>query len=381
MNVLIFIASIDKKGGGPSRSVPILAKGLVQNGINVTLMTIKSEDMNSHAINGTNVKLITLPESISYVELEKVILKEHYDIIHNQMIWLPIYNKVAKIARKHGIPYLTTPRGTLEPWAYTGQGLVKTIKKKTAMLLYQKKDIECASCVLTTAEMERQSMRKLGYNSPIAVIPNGIDIDKYPCRLASKYDNVKKQILFLSRIHPKKGIEVLINAWANIVPYYPNWNVVIVGNGESNYIKILDHLIQEKKIDSSVKILPPAFDDNKYKLYSESSLFCLPSYSENYGMVIAEALSCGVPVITTKGTPWELLLTSKSGWWIELTQENLERTLKEAINCGTKELFEMGQRGSQMVRENFYYIEVAKKLKEVYEWILGKVERPDCVSL
>ncbi|MBR6111884.1 MAG: glycosyltransferase [Paludibacteraceae bacterium] len=380
MRILIFTANIDKKGGGPSRSVPILAKGLAKIGLEVTLMAVESDDMNIHAIDGSSVNLCVIPKKISFSHLEKKILEGRYDIIHNQMIWTPIYHKVAKIARKNNIPYLTTPRGTLEPWAYTGQGWIKTIKKKIAMVLYQKTDIEESSCVLTTAEMEKENMRNLGFKVPMAVIPNGIEIDNYPCRSKEMLDKIKNQVIFLSRIHPKKGIEILIEAWEEIIKVFPTWNLVVVGNGETSYIESLKSLVKNKNLTSSISILPPAFGEEKYRLYSESALFCLPSYSENFGMVVAEALSCGVPVITTKGTPWEILKESKSGWWVDLSRRNLEETFLEAISLGQNELFEMGQRGSKMIQENFYYIEVAKKLRMVYDWILNKSDKPSYVD-
>lgn len=380
MKVLVFIDSLDKQCGGPSRSVPILSKGLAQVGVHVTLMTVESDDMNVHSVEGTDVRLVVLHKNTSYGELKAKILYEHYDIIHNQMIWNPIYHTIARIARKYGIPYLTTPRGTLEPWAYSGQGLVKSFKKKLAMLLYQKKDLECASCILTTADMERMHLRQLGIQAPITVIPNGIEFESFPCRSAYDFNIVKNQVLFLSRIHPKKGIEILINAWENIHNDYPDWNIVIVGNGDIDYIESLKRLVIDKGLSSSIKILPPVYDNEKIRLYRESSVFCLPTYSENFGMVIAEALSCGLPVITTKGTPWEMLETSQSGWWINLSQTNLENTMRTAISCRKDKLFEMGQRGSQMVKENFDYIEVANKLKSVYDWILGLSNRPDSVT-
>lgn len=120
-----------------------------------------------------------------------------------------------------------------------------------------------------------------------------------------------------------------------------------------------------------VKIGEPAFGKEKYELYTSSSLFVLPTYSENFGMVIAEALACGVPVITTKNTPWEILEDTESGWWIDLSVENVENTLITAINKPLHELFAMGQKGAIMVRENYNYVAVAKKLKKVYEWVLS----------
>lgn len=379
MKICIFTATIDKKGGGPSRSVPILTKGLARVGVDVTLMAGESDDMNTHSVEGQNVKLVTFPRNISEQELEKMLLDGKYDLIHAQGIWIPLYHKMCKISRKHHIPYIMTPRGALEPWCYYDQRVLKRIKKQVAMALYQRKDIQSAACILATADMEANSLRNLGFSNPIAVIPNGIEIDGYPCRTMDSLAQCKRQVIFLSRVVSKKGVDILIDAWIKVHQTFPDWNVIIVGNGEQEYIEGLNMQIKKNGLSDCIEILPPAFGKDKYKLYAESSLFVLPTHSENFGMVIAEALACGVPVITTKGTPWQILEESKSGWWIELSQENLENTLLNALAMPKKELFEMGQRGAVMVRQNFYFVEVAKKLTEVYEWVENKTEKPTCV--
>ena len=145
MKICIFTNSIDKTHGGPSRSVPILAKGLAIVGANTTLFTCSSPQMNSHLLDETDVTLKVVSPDISAKELEEEILSGNYDLIHGQNLWDPFFNKMARIARKHHIPYMMTPRGCLEPWAYQGQGFLKNLKKKIAMLLYQKKDLQRAS--------------------------------------------------------------------------------------------------------------------------------------------------------------------------------------------------------------------------------------------
>ncbi len=149
----------------------------------------------------------------------------------------------------------------------------------------------------------------------------------------------------MSRIHPKKGIEILIESWKRLTGKYKDWNVVIAGNGEENYISYLKELIKNNYLDSSVSIIPPVFGEMKRKLYCESSLFVLPTYSENFGMVIAEALACGIPVITTTGTPWEELNTNKIGWCVELSVENIVLTIETAIQLGEEKSLKWGKKG------------------------------------
>lgn len=388
MKVLTFITSISLKGGGPSRSVPMLVKGLAEVGVDITLMTYWSDDMNTHALDGTSAKLKILRPNFSRSQMEEYIISEKFDVIQLQSMWDLRYHIVAKTARKHRIPYIITPRGMLEPWCLSQ----KKWKKKLAMALYQMKDIKRSACVFTTAEMEALHVRDLGVDVPMVVIPNGIETDGYPCRISK--DKVKKQILFLSRIHIKKGIELLIDAFDRIIKKnadMDDWTVAIVGNGEEGYIRELKRKVEDLNLRDKVKILAPVFGDAKVKLYQESSIFCLPSYSENFGMVIAEAMSCGVPCITTNGTPWQLLngevstmganldilgKNRKTGWCIDLNVDNLEKVLLEAMTMKTEALYEMGQKGNLLVQENFNYKSVARKVMQLYSWLLDGGQAP-----
>ena len=346
-------------------------------GCDVTLMTKESDDMNTHILDGSSAKIVVVKKGCSSSELESLLIEGNYDIIHSQGIWLPIYHNMSVIARRYNIPYLTTPRGDLEPWSLRQ----KTMKKKIALMLYQRNDINKAKCILATADMERDHLRDLGFHNPIAVIPNGIDITEYKCREKSRKDYVKKQIIFLSRVHPKKGIEILIDAWKRLCRLYPDWNIVVAGNGDSEYIESLKMRIKEQGLESAIKILPPIFGEDKYRLYCESSLFVLPTYSENFGMVIAEALSCGVPVITTTGTPWQELNENGIGWCVELSVQTIADTLKKAISLGEDKLFEMGQKGSAHVRDKYSYQSVAKMNLLLYEYILTGSNIPSYVQI
>ena len=194
-------------------------------------------------------------------------------------------------------------------------------------------------------------------------------------------NRIKKQVLFLSRIHPKKGIEILLDSWKQMVKSFPDWKLLIVGNGDANYINGLNEKIINDDLDNNVSILPPAFGKDKYNLYVDSSVFVLPTYSENFGMVIAEALSCGLPVITTTGTPWESINEEKAGWWIDMSKESLTETLAKAMGTQPEALYEMGQRGARMVRESYDYIQVSKKMELTYKWILKRGNVPDFVIL
>lgn len=373
MKILSFVSSLDLSCGGPSRSVPMLVKGLAELGVDITLMTIRTEKMNTHALEGTTAKLKLLEPSFSRSEIAQYLKDEKFHLIQIQSMWDLPYHKVMVEARKQGIPYIVTPRGMLEPWSLSQ----KKWKKKLGWWLYQRNDVQKSVCVFTTAKMEAEHVSNLGITTYKAVIPNGIETDSYPCK--TSIDVVKKQLLFLSRVHVKKGIEILFDAWKRIHSEFAEWQLLVVGNGEAEYIQSLENKVECLGLKDSIKILPPVFGNDKIRLYQESALFCLPSFSENFGMVIAEAMSCGTPVITTTNCPWDILNETNTGWCVDLSVDNLEYALREALSMNPTELYDMGQKASKLIRDNFDYRSVARKTLCLYEWLLGGGNKPEFV--
>lgn len=373
MKILSFVSTLDLSSGGPSRSVPMLVKGLAELGVDITLMTIRSENMNIHSLEGTSAKLKVLSPSFSRKEIAKYLADERFELIQIQSVWEMPYHKVILEARKQNIPYIVTPRGMLEPWSLSQ----KKWKKKLAWWLYQRNDVQKSACVFTTAKMEAEHVSNLGITTCKAVIPNGIETDAYPCK--TSVEGVKKQVLFLSRVHVKKGIELLFEAWKRLHSDYVDWQLLVIGNGEAEYIHSLENRVESLGLKDSIKILPPVFGEAKIKVYQESALFCLPSFSENFGMVIAEAMSCGTPVITTTNCPWEILNETDTGWCVDLSVENLEHTLREAMGMDANALYDMGQRASKLIYDNFDYRSVTRKTLRLYEWLLNSGEKPEFV--
>jgi glycosyltransferase involved in cell wall biosynthesis len=265
----------------------------------------------------------------------------------------------------------------LEPWALNAG----KCKKKLALWLYQNNDLSKAACLHATAQLEADNIRKIGFKNPIAVIPNGIEIPEVQLQ-GRKNRQGKRTLLFLSRIHYKKGIELLIEAWSRLDKSLRNdWHINIAGNGEEAYVASLQQLIKSKNLETEITIIGPRFGSDKVKEYQQADLFVLPTYSENFGIVIAEALAYGVPVITTKGSPWEELNTCNAGWWIEIGVEPLVQTLKKALQISDFERLKMGQNGRKLVEENYSIETVAKRMRQLYEWILMDGEKPEFVYL
>lgn len=381
MNIVQVISSLDKIYGGPSRSVPQLCESLAKNDCDVTLLSIKSNTLNIPAI-ATKVKTklfdYLFPRKLSYSpQLIKELERFQCDIFHGHGLWqLPVHT-MASLSRKRKIPYLITPRGMLEPWALQQSKFIKRV----FLELFQYKDLAHATCIHATAKMEAENIRKLGFKNPVAVIPNGIDISEFPLpKQKPAKDN--KTLLFLSRIHPKKGIELLIDAWKEQdAGVRKQWQVEIAGNGDDAYNASLQAKINNSGLQDEIRIIGPQFGADKLAAYHRADLFVLPTYSENFGIVVAEALACGVPVITTMGTPWEELNTCKAGWWIEIGTKSLAETLAEALKLSESERASMGKNGRKLVQEKYSIEAVAAQMIELYNWILKRGNKPEFVNL
>jgi len=378
LKIAHFIQSIDISTGGPARSVTHLIEKILSISNNkILLFSSKSMNpiLNKFKNNEGVVHFFKINWSYN-LKFSQDLLKE-VNLFHGHGLWqLPVH-KMSIISRKSNIPYIITPRGMLEPWSLKQS----KCKKKLAMLLFQNKDLKNASCIHATAQMEVENIRKLGFKNPIAMIPNGVNIDEFPNETPIKINNPKK-ILFLSRIHKKKGIENLIQAWKLIdIEKRKSWMIEIVGNGEPDYINMLKKRIFKENLNDQIIIKKPVYGNDKIKLFREASLFVLPSFSENFGIVIAEALASFTPVITTKGTPWMDLQTYKCGWWIEIGVLPLKNNLEEALLKSNTELKVMALNGRKLI-ENKYSMEVvSRQMLNLYDWIITKKNKPNFVAI
>jgi glycosyltransferase involved in cell wall biosynthesis len=238
-------------------------------------------------------------------------------------------------------------------------------------VLYQRRDVRSASMLHATSAMEAENLRQLGFRQPIAVIGNGVDVPWPAARLRA---DDRHTALFLSRIHPKKGLLDLVTAWAIVRP--PGWRVVIAGPDEGGHERDVRASVTRHGLEESFTFAGEVDDDSKWAYYAAADLFLLPSYSENFGTVVMEALASGVPVITTRATPWEELQTRRCGWWIEATPTALAAALTMATSLDDAERVAMGARGRAMAEERFGWSRVGAEMRAAYEWLLGGGDPP-----
>lgn len=307
MKIIHYIASIDKSGGGTTEYMRLLSTAL-KNDTSFSIATGISKD--PIVIEGVPIKFfnINLSRWFSLMnEFHSYLKNEKPDIVHINGIWTPQNWGFQSVAQKQGIKVVVSPHGMLEPWILAHN----SFKKKIALFLYQRRALKQSICLHATAQMEAANIKALGYKNPIHIIPNGIYLQDI--KGIKEYYGTKKMI-FMSRIHPKKGIEVLLEAWRDC--YTEDWTLEIAGTGEENYMA---SLIQSVEDLENVRFVGAKYGEEKWDFLRSADVMVLPTHSENFGIVVAEALAVGVPVITTQGTPWEDLETYKCGWWIDLS--------------------------------------------------------------
>jgi len=383
IRVIQSVGSLAPETGGPARSVPNLAMALAETGINVIIL---APDF------GTSLSSPLVPEHdlITYVpipvrfrvgmktlyipglipKLEELCENRENLLIHDHGLWLPQNIMVSKFAARNRIPLVISPRGMLEPGALS----FSSFRKRIAWLLYQKRNISRADAIHSTSKLENENLLDLGLTGQIRVIPNGTVLppkrDRYP-----KPTKGALRILFISRIHPKKGLIRLVKTLSNFQS--SQWEFIIAGYDEIGHLREVQDFASQVGVGENIRYFGPVDDQDKWDLYHDANLFVLPSISENFGIVVAEALAAGLPVITTTGTPWQDLNRYNCGWWVEPSEMGFCSALEQAIELPQDQLIEMGKRGRRLVEEKYSWKVIGTKTLKLYEEVLSRQRSSD----
>ena len=367
MKVIHYVPSIDRSSGGVGSYMQLLSKEL---GKLVELHIITHQSKNELQLENCCVHYINRcwwkPRKVKrqFVDIMKHV---NPDLFHVNTCWFPIasytaiwnYNELQ-------IPMVYSPHGMLEPWILKRN---YWLKKLPALMLYQRKALRVANVLHATADSEKDNLLRLGYNKNVEVVANGIDVDGIDLKISWRRS---RKILFLSRVHIKKGINFLIDAVSVLRNEFADYTITIAGEGDDSYIDDLKRFAQEKNVSHLFEFVGGIYGNKKWDLYQRSDLFVLPTHSENFGIVVAEALASGTPVITTKGTPWEDLETYHCGWWTEIGTEGTVRALKDFLQKDEKELEEMGRNGRRLIEEKYSDKRISKDMVKLYESLINK---------
>lgn len=385
ISILHVVNSLRPADGGPSKTVNQLLDALVQHqNIKSTLLTqSKKNELIELPENSRVICDVKSVSSLDFIlgrsirnELHNYQNTKKIDLIHGHGIWLPANHWTSRFSSANNIPLVLHPRGMLQPWAMSH----KAWKKKIAMILYQRSDLELVKMFIASALGEYEALRNLGFRQPIAIIPNGIDLKKSVQCLKNidRLNDKKRSALFLSRISRSKGIINLIDAWSIAMP--KGWELLIAGPDEDGHLAEVLKRIEKLGLKNSIKYIGEVTGEIKNKTYEKANIFILPTFSENFGLVVLEALMSGLPVITTIGAPWSDLEKYKCGWWIDVGIEPLVSALIDATTLTDEDRNQMGKRGRDYA-QMYDWNSISFKMLQSYQWLLNRGEKPDFIQL
>lgn len=286
------------------------------------------------------------------------------DIVHLHGLWMYPSRSVLRWHKRTMRPYLISVHGMLSTVAL---GFSPT-KKRIAGLLFQDANLARAAALHATHDGERDEIRAFNLTNPVIVAPIGIHSAPIPLDLAPE---PTLRVLSLGRLHPKKGLDRLIAAWATLEEDFPDWSLDIVGPDEGGHGAQLQQQIAQLRLQR-VAIRPPLVGVARDRCMAGAQLFALPSLSENFALTVAESLMMAVPVISTTGAPWQGLTENACGWWIDHGVANLSNTLRQAMSLDAATRKQMGQRGREWMLRDFAWPSVAAQMLDAYSSIVGK---------
>jgi glycosyltransferase involved in cell wall biosynthesis len=379
------IAGLDPAHGGPSYAVPRLCQALAAAGGEARLISvgevggcdIPPDDKGSRRFppDWTGVPFVRELRCSSGLTRALRELAAKVDVVHDHGLWLMPNVEAGRAALRARKPFIVTPHGMLSSTALS----FSRLKKRVVWALLQGDVVRRAACIHVSSEQEYNEVRDFGLQNPVAIIRSGIDIPELDNRSTTRTD-AGRVVLSLGRIHPKKGLDRLVRAWAMVEVTHPNWCLRIVGPDELGHTGELVALAGELKTQR-VSIEGPVVGDAKIAAYREADLFVLPTLNENFAITVAEALAVGTPVIATKGAPWHGLECEGCGWWIDHGVAPLVATLAEAMDMERGVLRAKGAKGRAWMKRDFSWDRVAHDMLNVYGWLSSGGEVPGTVRL
>lgn len=300
------------------------------------------------------------------------------DVCHVHGIWLPHSLAARKIARKLSKPVVSSAHGMLEKWELAN----KRLKKRIYSHLFERPSLSQSACLRALSLQEAEDYRKFGLANPISLIPNGIEPlePTNAAELIARFPELrdKKVVLFLSRIHRKKGILNLISAWPEIVKKNQAAHLLIAGPDFANTEATARAMVANKGIANSVTFSGTLNGNLKLSALSYASAFCLPSYSEGMSMAVLEALSIGVPVVVTKACNVDGIVESGAGYVVSNDPESLAESMRDCLSSSSTAQSAMSASARQLARTRYNWSTVGAAMRSVYEWLLGG-PKPACV--
>lgn len=374
MKVVFLTACTSRSAGGLYFTITEYTKALKSLGVDVVVIGFNDQFSNKDMANYGDVQVeiydrVNFPilKTFGYsLNIIKVLEQLSPDIIHLQGLWM--YHSWA--AKKYLNRYPKTklviePHGMLDPWAVNNSKW----KKKIVGQLFENWNLKHSDCLHALCESEKESIRNYGLNNRVEIIPNGITMPQ-PFPGEASYNKV---LLYLGRIHPKKGLNFMIEALAKYVKYNGNlngWHVRIAGWNQDNFQQTLERMVNEYSLQNYVQFIGPKFGDEKILELRNASAFILPSLSEGLPMSVLEAWSFGLPVLMTPFCNLPDGFSEGVAIQIEPTSESVYSGLSMLFSLGEHDIKHMGKKAREYASHNYTWASIAERTVALYNDLL-----------
>ena len=375
MKILHIVSALDRVCGGTAEVVPRMCEELAAAGHEVIILTLSWSKPGAAASraeeHGVKIRYCRRSSSVMpslgcsrefAAEVKKLL---HWaDVAHLHGLWQWPCWRAASEAIKAGRPYVMQTHGFLEPERLKRS----TIRKAIIGRLIERPHLAAARRVIATAESEKEGLLKYRVKTPVEVVPIGIDTHDIEAATGDEallqrlgVPSGKRVVLYLSRLAPIKGLDMLAEAWMRLAEFHDKWHLLIVGGDTQGFAETVRRQYAECVTDGSASLPGPVYGPDKFRLLKSADVFVLPTRSENFGIAVLEALAAGLPVVCTKGAPWGVIAREGAGRWVDIDSEAIERGLRNVMSCGRAELDAMGAAGRRIAYRDFSWPSVTKR--------------------
>jgi len=386
VNIIHVTSWLSRRGGGIPPVIWALARETSRRGNNVSVIGLKDQWL---AEDGKNLAFdsgeIVGPQAFGFSpELKKRLQSraQPKGIVHSHGLWMYPGWAARKTAVGNNCPLLISPHGMLEPWALNHSSW----KKKIAGHLFEYKNLQKAACLHALCLPEAENFRRYGLKTPIAIIPNGVDLDESAPTadaIVEKFPDLKgrRRILFLSRLHPKKGLGNLLQAWQKLAPDFKDWQLLIAGSGDAAYESELKTFSADLISNKSVVFLGQVQGEVKKQTLAAADVFILPSFSEGFSVAILEAAGAALPVLLTPECNFPELARANAALEITTDAAGIEKGLRQILELPDEQRRAMGQHGRDLIKKSYTWPAIAEQMCRVYDWLTGTAATPETVKV
>ena len=369
---------LDPVYGGVSAVVPRLARQLsTREGLRIRMAAFCSADEDLPVDHEQLTELSVWPLSRSAWAFNPALRKQFSEVVrssegvHIHGLWESSTLIAASASRKAGVPYILSAHGMLEPWALAN----KQAKKALYAAMFEHRNVAGAACLHALTHAEALDYRRFGYTGPIGVVPNGVEArsSANPAEFLARYPKMKgkRLLLFLGRIHYKKGIDLLVKAWAEVAALYPDVLLVIAGPDSEQTLARVEQSVASLSLENRVVFTGMLDVDLKWSALAAASYFILPSYSEGLSVAALEAMSIGLPLILSEQCNLAQVAKSGAGWQVPTSVHALARTLQTALDKNSAQRHVYSVEAANLARREFSWDSVTECMAELYRWVAG----------